>query len=411
MIFLLFPFFFRQKKSEDNDSISWGFFTYQIKPRSKSFLFLNSIVMNCNVPDNGGCIFIQNKETEISISGSSFIHSASAKTGGALFLDIKKSDFSNCCIQNCTSKESASSICVRGVDQMVDNLISNAAITLCDCNKSTIEISQGNQNIYLVNVSNNHAKSIGSGIYIQPNQDKSMVSLFNVVNNIGEITLDFQYSLEVTSVMKSNFINNTNTHSKGYILISSGQWDFRYCVFLRNKGTAFHHLSDDISFINCSFDIPLPTESMFITRDIHYVTDCPLNKIEDLYLGFCPAFGTPTSPMPSPTPGITIKEPLPHSFSANPQSQTISYTNTYPATQTIQIQNKNGFFTLLLLPITIIGLAALTFMICSSIIKPSFDPNDENNPIMNGVDEQDIIDIVVEEEEMPSNNDDNNNSE
>ena len=152
MIFYLFLFsiFLKEKKSENCDSLAWVFNENQYKPpQSNCFHFLNSIIINSHVSDNGGCIFVYNKEMEIVIYGSSFIHSTSEKVGGALFLDIKKSDISNCCIQNCSSKEMASSIYVKSIDHMADNLISSSAVTLCNCHKSTLEIIQGQQLIFL----------------------------------------------------------------------------------------------------------------------------------------------------------------------------------------------------------------------------------------------------------------------
>lgn len=410
MIFILFLFsiFFRHKKSENCNTLSWVLYYNQFKPPEVNcFQFLNSIILNSHVSDNGGCICIQNKKMEIIIAGSSFIHSTSEKTGGALFLDIYKSDISNCCIQNCSSKEFSSSIHVASVDGMADNLISNSAITLCDCNQSTCEIIRGQQNIFTVNISNNHVKSKSSGILINTHHLSAVVFLLNVINNIGETTLDFQ-SEEVSEVLKSNFINNTNLSPKGYILISAGQWNFKHSIFLRNTGTNFLHLLDEIQFINCSLDNPIPSSSNFIVNNIHYVTDCPLNYISDLFNGFCPAYGTPTKPMPSPTPA---KTPLASSIPTNQQNPTItpniSYSNGIIETS-MALQKKQGLFSLLLLPLSIIVLAVITFMVCSSIIKPNDDMPVDNTPIMNMVDENDIIDpievMVLEEEEEEVDN-------
>ena len=142
--------------------------------------------------------------------------------------------------------------------------------------------------------------------------------------------------------------------------------------------------------------------------------DCPLNQISYLYHGYCPAFGTPTKPMPSPTPGKTIIAPQ---VPTTQQSSTItySYTNTISATSIIPIQKKQGFFGLLLLPISIIGLAALSFMICSSLIRPSFDHTEENKAIMTSMDEHDIVDpieiTVLDDEEEEEVVADNGNTE
>lgn len=404
MIFLfLFSLFIRKKKSENCNTVSWELLETQYKPpKVNCFKFLNSIIMNSHVRDNGGCIFIKNKEMEVFISDSSFIHSNSEKTGGALFFDILKSDISNCCIHNCSSKETSSSIYVMGIDQVSDNLISTSAITFCDCNKSTFEIIQGQQNIFTVNISNNHAKSTGSALLVDTFHQTSGIFLLNVINNIGETTLDFK-SEEVSDVMKSNFINNTNMIKDGYILISAGQWNIKHSIFFRNKGTNFLHLSDEIQFINCSLDVNLPKEDNFIVNNNHYVTNLISNYISDVFLGFCPAYGTPTKPMPSPTP---MKSPIASIIHTNSQQRpTISPTSSYSNIETsmAQLQKKQGLFSLLLLPLSIIVLAVLAFMVCSKIIRPNEDLPNDNAPIMNVDDENNFIDpieiMVLEEEE------------
>lgn len=357
---------------------------------------MNSIFLNTQNVNNGGSIYLENPDSVIYISGSSFINTISEKIGGSIFLDIKQSDISNCCFNNCSSKLSASSLFVRSEDNLIDNLLSESAITFCSCNSSTVQLLRGQQSLFSVNISNNQVHATSSAFQTDLGH-KSTLTFLHSASNIGQANIELLFVRDVSSVQVSNFINNTNSNE--FISISSGSWDFKKCIFAKNHGNRFNHSKDELKIADCIFDVEIQfTDSRILTNHITIRSDAPLNQLPTNFNGFCPASGTPTHPMPSPTPAPTKLETttLPsQSVNEIPTQSEMIPTQTATAQEIIaENQLTSSFFAL---PAKILLVALVFFILFSFLIHSETQQND-NEVILDSVGQQ-----IVGSIEMPDN--------
>lgn len=330
--------------------------------------FSNSIVINCTGNENGGALYVKSPQLEVHVLRSSFLNCEAEKVGGGIYAVADASEILGCCFLECVAADCAAIYAV--TSELNENSICQVSVIRCVSSASEmIHIESGQQNINSLNSSLNTVAKGGSSVSVVAN-GAAGVDLSHFESNVGEYTLNLKVSGKETSVMLSNFINNTNT--AGYIISTSGMWTIRRSVFLRNIGHEFQSVEDSL-FIRMSFMDKKPEKAdpkVEFGQDVTYGTETATYAITDIHHGNCPAEGTPLTAMPSPTPAATVETPSQSSFIPPPsESPTEVVTPTASRSHVAMPENNAGkaMGMLFLVLISIIIVIIVCMKICTKV--------------------------------------------
>jgi hypothetical protein len=142
-----------------------------------------------------------------------------------------------------------------------------------------------------------------SALYVF-SETTSNIDLSTFSLNTGDNVIQLRTTGRVAEVTLCNFIDNVN--KQHFVIVSSGMWTVRQSVFLRNKGTGFRSVEDQLVIRKCFLDVnPETLSHAELDRDVEIGTQTATIPITDFLSGFCPGSGTPLTAMPSPSPGST----------------------------------------------------------------------------------------------------------
>jgi hypothetical protein len=264
----------------------------------ETFTFLNSIALDAHSQDSGGAIAVDSPRLSMTLTMSAFLKCSAASAGGAVCALAANAYITACCTLECASATApAFFVNASGIG---DNILLQSSL-LVTAGRDVAVLARGEQNINSLNASSNSAESGASAVALRM-ASAANIDLSTFYKNQGDFVLDIRVSGRVSEVMACNFIQNTT--GKGLLIRSAGMWTVKRSVFLRNQGNSFESVEDTLYLRNTFLDFEMGTLPRSVELlDVERGSDTPTHPITDPLRGYCPASGTPLTPMPSPTPG------------------------------------------------------------------------------------------------------------
>ena len=227
---------------------------------SLNILIKSCIFKNLDTNEQGGALFVNNLNINISLIYNSFINCTSRSNtytaGGILIFSAKKNLYFGCCFYQCSSVNLPSSIQIVTHESTISNTEMNFTTELNAGQYKVISsygsLIGGNNLFYFTNNNESHgyASTFHPGICFTVNKNE-FIYYNQISNNIGNGFLWIGWQTTQFQINYINFINNTSKGNNW--IISSSLLILNNCYFYNNPSTYFS-TSNKCTINLCSFN-------------------------------------------------------------------------------------------------------------------------------------------------------------
>jgi len=208
---------------------------------------------------NGGAIYYNSEQGKIVFKNCGFDECLASNSGGAFYINSKKSFISNTCIYTCRSLQNNMAFFIRCMNSSYTGHISMLGIGP-DAPSEEKKHFQFDETTLVLKESNiSHSNTLNNDGFMHFSNMKSiLIDFVSFFHNGGPGLKQITNSLAQNTISYCNFVENECGEESPMLYFSNTSIELSYCVFSKNNFETFIQspLCNNISFSECTYDFP-----------------------------------------------------------------------------------------------------------------------------------------------------------